>query len=422
MKLAFLPLIALILMGSGCGSNPYVELSNAVRNDPVADEGSIPNVQQIEAAQNGKLSCPFSGECSPAVALVSVATGKGVNRCTGFLIGPNRILTNDHCLKGNPDLEKDCSKYVFIHFADQLNRTCSKVIHRSNSSRIENPDYALIELNEPLADRTPLKISKRGFRNREKAVIYRVQMTKDASSGSYDGIQTRMECEASYKTLMNVNVNSPFAPVMTFGDCSIMNGNSGSPILNSFGEVAAINQGYLSIKNEVFIEQLKSYLLDGSYGQTALGAQTRCMSELVGEEAKACEKVRPILAQFPQDYLKKFNEFTLSNLPSIFSRLTWTEYASGLKNQRSFVTLPKCIGSKDYQIKHFTFTSSIMSYREGFNSKLQGEWRSLFRMGEKQTVFTMIPLQDESVTPQKKPPMITFESSDAGKVTIPACL
>lgn len=411
-----------MFLGSGCGSNPYVELSNAIRHDPVSDEGSVPNAEQIEAAQNGKLTCPFTGECSPAVVLVSVATGKGVSRCTGFLIGSNRILTNDHCLKGNPELQKDCSKYVFIHFTDKVNRTCSKIIHRSDSNLTENPDYALIELNEPVQDRSSLKVSKRGFRNHEKASIYRVQMTKDPNSGSFDGIQTRMECEASYRTLMNVNVSSSYVPVMTFGDCSIVNGNSGSPILNSYGEVAAINQGFLSIKNEVFIEQLKHYLLDGSYGQTALGAQTRCMPELVGDEAQACEKVKPILGHFPKDYLKTFNEFSMSILPSIYSRLNWTEFSSGLSNHKSFVTLPKCIGSKDFQNKSFSFTSSLMSYREGFNSKLQGEWRPLFSMGEKQTVFTMVSKMEETNAPQKKPPQIIFESSDAGKVTIPACL
>ena len=409
------------MIGTGCGSNPYVEMSNAVRNDPVSDEGPKPNAQQIQAAKSGKLECPFDRECEPAVALISVATGKGVSRCTGFLISPNRILTNDHCLKGNSDLAKNCGNYVFAHFNGDVHRTCGKVLYRSDSSKTENPDYAILELSQPVSDREPLKFSRRGFMNNEKAKIYRVQMTQDLKTGSYGGIQTRIECFASYRTLLNANVISSRVPVMTFGDCAIMNGNSGSPILNAYGEVAAINQGFLTVKNDIFADQLKDLLLDGSYGQVALGSQTRCMPELVGLDAKACENHKPILAYYPKDYLKEFGTFSSTALPMIYSKLNWVEYQAPLVHHKSFATLPKCIALKDFQSSRFSFTSSLMSYRQGFNSRLQGEWRSLFTMGEKQTVFSMTSSSIETRDKNKKPAMVTFESADVGKISIAVC-
>src|SRR5436190_18681945 len=71
-------------------------------NQACADENDpkIPNVPletRIANAARGALKCEYEGECQPAVAMISVVVKKSIERCTGFLIAPDLVMTNDHC-------------------------------------------------------------------------------------------------------------------------------------------------------------------------------------------------------------------------------------------------------------------------------------------------------------------------------------
>ena len=394
-------------MFSGCGQSPEVVTIQPVKKDPT--------VSQINAAKNGKLFCDFYDECEPALAMISVATAEGIDRCSGFLISDHEVLTNDHCLEAIPNRESACQGLLFAHFTHDVNRGCKRVSVRSHQNGINSQDYAIIELDEPVKDRKPLQVSRRGFKNNEWATIFRVQAGYDSKTESYNGNQTKLKCQASLKSLMNINVDSPLVPVMTFGDCAIQEGNSGSPMLNENGEVGAVVQGFLTVKGDELSELLKPYLLDEGYGEMAIASQTRCMPELVGIISKNCAPLRSIKALYPKQYLEIFGTFSEKTLPVAPRGMIWKEANSIDENLKNYVKTPECISNADVRSARFSFTAEILNFKKGINARLQAEWRMQSAENSQQALFEIQkPTSD-------RPTVISFLNSKYGKITLPVC-
>ena len=407
MQTAKLTSLLLVLWGLGCSPTPAVKTIPAVRKDPTD--------LQINAAKNGHLDCDFRGECEPAVALVSVATGEGISRCSGFLISDHEVLTNDHCLESIDNRAEACQGLVFIHFNNDTHRSCKRVVTRSHQTGIDSKDYAVIELDTPIKDRRPLRVSKRGFSDNEMGTIFSVQPSQNSLTHTYDGKQVKLKCQASYSTLMDVNITSTAEPVMTFGNCAIQEGNSGSPIFNESGEVGALVQGYLNVNDDHFSELLKPFLLDGSFGETAIATQTRCMPELVGVSANSCGEVKPLAALFPRQYMDQFGQFSTKTLPRLTWGLFWNEVKSSKDAEKTFVTSPICVSIFEVLTGRLSFTSTAMSYRQGINMRLKAEWRSLYQDDTKETLFVV----QKPLT--QKPSTADFISTDFGTITVPIC-
>ena len=91
-------------------------------------------------------------------------------RCSGFLVGPNLLVTAGHCI----DRFSDCTqnKWVFDYGFDTADRDLSRVPKSSVYSckkvveqRLENStmdDYALIQLDRDVTDRAPLNFRTNG--------------------------------------------------------------------------------------------------------------------------------------------------------------------------------------------------------------------------------------------------------------------
>lgn len=84
--------------------------------------------------------------------------------CSGFLIAPNKIMTAGHCIE-NLD---DCEKTAFIFDYRMANKDqyfgkfpniylCKKVLGQSKNNN--GVDFAIIEIDEEVPDRTPLTLS-----------------------------------------------------------------------------------------------------------------------------------------------------------------------------------------------------------------------------------------------------------------------
>lgn len=144
--------------------------------------------------------------------------------CSGFLIGPDLLVTAGHCV----EIENFCSEYrwVFDFKMDEATQTagldikeenvysCKRVISSALSTALEI-DFGLIQLDRPVTGRSPLKI-----RNELKVA--------DASPlvviGSPSGLPTKVAAGANVR-----NNNHPFyfnANLDTF------QGNSGSAVFN----------------------------------------------------------------------------------------------------------------------------------------------------------------------------------------------
>jgi len=377
-----------------CGTKR--QLTNADGTQPVQRDKIAGDVQNSRnAAEQGNLYCSFSGECNPAVTLISVVTDEGIERCTGFLISDHEVMTNDHCIEKSISLEgwetrrKDipCQNFVFTHFVGSdptgpgMTVGCDSIEIRSGETGIASQDYAIIKLKTKVTDRPPLKLSERGFKDAEKAVLYRVQMQSDGTQSGFSGMQTKLECQASYATYLFPSVTVAQSQLMTFGDCAIQSGNSGSPIFNADGDVSAIVQGYLTAKEDPEVKaELAGDLLDPSYGLVAIGTQVPCMHDVPGINPRGCLSAYEMRAMLPDDYLSHFGSFSTSVLPKADAGHEWREIFPETGVSKTYIEVPSC----ENDLK---FNGIVMPYKKGLNRFMQTEWRAQNAVGEKLASF-----------------------------------
>ncbi len=147
-----------------------------------------------------------------------------VATCTGFLVAPNLLVTAGHCVKS----EADCghNKWVFDYKVKKKSDTtvgsipnssiysCKKIVEsKLSSSLFSKKDWAIIELDRPVKDRAPLKLSKKAPSRGDNLYVI------GAPSGLPLKIATGV---VRSKKLSHFSAN-----LDTFA------GNSGSPVFNS---------------------------------------------------------------------------------------------------------------------------------------------------------------------------------------------
>jgi V8-like Glu-specific endopeptidase len=142
--------------------------------------------------------------------------------CSGFLVSGNRLVTAGHCIK----TEADCSSYKWVfdfkvdyaeqgkvNVAESSVYSCKKIISRKLDSNSKD-DYAYIELDRVVTDRSPLKIRTSGKIAKGDALVV---------IGHPTGLPTKISDGANVR-----NLSSKFftANLDTYG------GNSGSAVFN----------------------------------------------------------------------------------------------------------------------------------------------------------------------------------------------
>lgn len=120
----------------------------------------LQGVETLERAQNICASEAFSQQPTPAI-------------CSGFLVGPDTIVTAGHCYKSMGTPEQVCKNFAWVFDmgiktagANPLRdipvanvHLCKQVIHAELSP---NADFAVIKLDRPVVGRSPLKIRTSG--------------------------------------------------------------------------------------------------------------------------------------------------------------------------------------------------------------------------------------------------------------------
>lgn len=143
--------------------------------------------------------------------------------CSGFLVAPNVLVTAGHCIK----TEADCQNYKWVFdfkvdHADQGDVTvpassiysCSKIIDRSLNN-LTKDDYAVVELDRAVEDRSPLSFRRRG-KVKEGASLVMI--------GHPTGIATKIAAGSKVRSLKGKFF---VANLDAFG------GNSGSAVFNA---------------------------------------------------------------------------------------------------------------------------------------------------------------------------------------------
>jgi V8-like Glu-specific endopeptidase len=155
-----------------------------------------------------------------------------IANCTGFLIGNKYLATAAHCMKE----EKDCNEFYWSfdvslkqpgdasYRSIEAARTyqCKKVVARQ-FNQFEGLDFAIVELDRPVVDRTPLELDF------ETLVDVGLPI---AMIGHASGLPLKLSDNAK---VFNVTDRSFQAELDSF------HGNSGSPIFNELnGKVIGI--------------------------------------------------------------------------------------------------------------------------------------------------------------------------------------
>jgi len=416
-------LLGLAATGSGCAKvDPVSTYVQPFKYDEVPGAKTDPESAR-KAARDGKLKCPFTDECEPALAMISVAAGSGVERCSGFLISEDEVITNDHCvnkglyMKGDGDKRAGipCAGDLYVHFADgkgaeAVDAGCSEIKIRSGEKGLASLDYAVIKLDRKIRNREPLALETGlgSYGNGDKVKIMRVQMD-GATSGSFDGAQNELRCQISVRTLLLPDLIDTFSALLSFGDCAIQQGNSGSPVIDAHGKVISVIQGYLSIPDDSpEKKKLDEALLDGSYGQVAVGSMARCVSGIPGGVERGCASLPEVKKLDVEGYLMteaRFDKDAL--LPKTDASEEWREVLNSMKPERHFALSPLC-SNRD------AFESRSLDFKAGVTRFLQAEWRKVEDGGDSKRTFVL------NSTPGRAGAR-SYAASDAAELSLPAC-
>jgi V8-like Glu-specific endopeptidase len=142
--------------------------------------------------------------------------------CSGFLVAPNVLVTAGHCIK----TEADCASYnwVFDYKVDHSEQgnvnvpsssvyACKKIIERSLNN-LTKDDYAVIELDREVKDRSALSFRRKGKVAKGDALVV---------IGHPTGLPTKIADGANVRSL---STKFFVANLDTYG------GNSGSAVFN----------------------------------------------------------------------------------------------------------------------------------------------------------------------------------------------
>lgn len=214
-----------------------------------------------------EVSCKDQQDCNPSVAALFIPiperesniTGNFTDYCSAFLISTNKdeslVLTNSHCIYGrfggNISVTRKGQtcfgvKVVFPEAPGYNTEAadCRRIVELPDYSPHANvglPDFAVLAIS-PIK-RPVIPVSKNGVVDGEihKSIAYDFTIIdKNTSFEQALAIQrTESHCEVDMG-----NEATPFksglAPVVTYKNCRLIPGNSGSVLINARGEAATL--------------------------------------------------------------------------------------------------------------------------------------------------------------------------------------
>jgi hypothetical protein len=289
------------------GPNLQVIMTTAEELEPLVKEASV--------------SCEDPNACPQAVGyLLSKVVDKkktAIFQCTGFLIDQDTFVTNSHCVPAS--IRKDganCGEVIEILFPGinekvKADRTrCKTVIHAAQISNheLENfqgRDYAILKLTRKIR-REPFKVSRTGLPDDTKLISFAVDPISDTVP---TGLLKRRECKTVQGVQFAPEYRDAFAPIAAAASCALVQGNSGSPMVDENMYLKGILFGGASGDDiETRFEAVASDA-DTFEPMNAI-VNSACMDLPVSGPREECEEKRtPIMIQklneLPSDLLDK---------------------------------------------------------------------------------------------------------------------
>ncbi len=245
----------------------YEEMDSDSQDDKIT--GGSNSQVTVPLIMRAKLTCAKGQVCPKNVVSLTVAKANdpdNFSTCSGFLISPDTVATNIHCI--DKIAKENCSDNVVLDFMDGSKRRCKEIYYNDadyiDERKTFNGDFAIIELDSPVAaELVEMSISHRGFNDEETVKVVKV------NTSAVDRLVRRVfvaECqvlENSPEAAYYSDVTKFFVPLF---HCSskIIEGNSGSMIVNSDGQIG----GIANASNVDFQSSVKK-LIDSLFNGTA---------------------------------------------------------------------------------------------------------------------------------------------------------
>ncbi len=228
--------------------------------------------------------------------------------CTAFLISPQHLITAAHCIfnyDGCKDVSfifdflkpKNAETVLSLH-PDSI-YTCKKVLEIHEEK--ENGDYAILELDRPTQNRTPLKLAKLNHLPEMKTPVYTIGFPQGRFMKYADHASVIRKTDLDFTFLTNLDG---------------FDGNSGSPVFNAITHevIGVYSGGADDITKSLIIKKT----MDARYPQFPTEAQMTSNDEKkLGEEIVSLHAILPaILAALadpkreyhPENYCPTFDD------------------------------------------------------------------------------------------------------------------
>jgi hypothetical protein len=190
----------------------------------------------LMARPSYKVVCEKADECPEWVA--GLAHDHGV--CSSFLVAPNIIGTNLHCIPEDLRHEKaSCKDRIVVSFPKTAHHSeetidCEEMVHVSPpiSDKFLTPDFAFFRLKEKTT-RDYLEISQAGIADGALITLYKVDPGEV-------GIVRKVQCPAVQNSLFNPYFQQDKSPLVSLIPCPVIKGNSGSALVGADGKAHGI--------------------------------------------------------------------------------------------------------------------------------------------------------------------------------------
>lgn len=242
---AILLCFALVACGGGAGTSDQKNKFSGHFNAPP----EMNRDELVVVAGKARVDCADPEDpasCHPGVGMMIMLIDGSLELCTTFAVGDDILATNSHCIPA--DLKAggaSCGDRIWVAFPKaqsfpEAKADCMEVLQASELKDGQvKIDYAYIRTAAPHG-RPPIKINPDGFEDRGQ---YTVKRVNPIQNGEYPaGRLDAVSCHAFHTRELG-GAESAESPIAALVNCGAVPGNSGSPILDSEGQVRGILQG-----------------------------------------------------------------------------------------------------------------------------------------------------------------------------------